>query len=99
MQPILNRYQRARVRVQEKKSQWKSFFYNAGELVGFMARFFKEVVKPPYEWREIFYQRYLVRYKTTFLICLTGFIIGAVLTIHTRPSMAALGACSLIPGM
>src|SRR5258708_28155121 len=99
MQPILNRYQRARVRVQEKKSQWKSFFYNAGDLVSFMARFFKEVVKPPYEWREILYQCYLVGYKSTFLIGLTGFIMGVVLTIQTRPSMAAFGAISLIPGM
>src|SRR5258706_7053138 len=99
MQPILNRYHRARVRVQEKKSQWKSFFYNAGDLVAFMARFFKEVVRPPYEWREILYQCYLVGYKSTFLIGLTGFIMGAVLTIQTRPSMAAFGAIALIPGM
>src|SRR5258708_22952690 len=99
MQPILNRYQRARVRVQEKKSQWKSFFYNAGDMVSFMARFFKEVVKPPYEWREILYQCYLVGYKSTFLIGLTGFIMGVVLTIQTRPSMASFGAISMIPGM
>src|ERR1700744_59894 len=99
MQPILNRYNRARVRVQEKKSQWRSFFYNAGDLVSFMARFFKEVVRPPYEWREIFYQCYLVGYKSPFLIGLTSFIMGAVLTIQSRPSMAAFGAISLIPGM
>jgi phospholipid/cholesterol/gamma-HCH transport system permease protein len=96
MQPVLNRY---KVRVREKRSQWKSFFYNAGDLVGFMARFFKEVLKPPYEWREILYQCYLVGYKSTFLIGLTGFIMGLVLTIQTRPSMAAFGAISLIPGM
>ncbi|MBS1659762.1 MAG: ABC transporter permease, partial [Bacteroidetes bacterium] len=85
MIPILNRYQR--------------FFHEAGDLVSFMARFFKELVKPPYEWREIFYQAYLVGYKSTFLISLTGFIMGAVLTIQTRPSMAAFGAVSMIPGM
>src|ERR1700743_3264322 len=96
MQPILNRY---KVRVREKRSQWKTFLYNAGDLVSFMARFFKEVVKPPYEWREILYQCYLVGYKSTFLIGLTGFIMGVVLTIQTRPSMAAFGAISMIPGM
>jgi phospholipid/cholesterol/gamma-HCH transport system permease protein len=64
-----------------------------------MLRFFKEVFKPPYEWREIFYQCYLVGYKSTFLIGLTAFIMGAVLAIQTRPSMAAFGAISLIPGM
>jgi len=99
MEPVLNRYQRARIRVREKKSQWKGFFYNAGDLVGFMGRFFREVWKPPYEWREVLYQCYLVGYKSTFLIGLTGFIMGVVLTIQTRPSMAAFGAISLIPGM
>ncbi len=99
MQSIPSRYHRVRARVQEKRSQWKTFFYNAGDLVAFMARFFKEVVRPPYEWREIMYQCYLVGYKSTFLIGLTGFIMGAVLTIQTRPSMASFGAVSLIPGM
>ncbi|HWB94259.1 MAG TPA: ABC transporter permease [Puia sp.] len=88
MQPILNRYQRT-----------KSFLFKAGDLTAFMLRFFKEAVKPPYEWREIFYQCYLVGYKSTFLIGLTAFIMGAVLTIQSRPAMAAFGAISLIPGM
>jgi phospholipid/cholesterol/gamma-HCH transport system permease protein len=99
MQPGLNSYQKAKVRITAKRSEWKQFLHGAGNLVAFMARFFKEVVKPPYEWREIFYQCYLVGYKSTFLIALTGFIMGVVLTIQTRPSMAAFGAISLIPGM
>jgi phospholipid/cholesterol/gamma-HCH transport system permease protein len=99
MQPILNPYQKAKVRITEKRSQWKAIFHGAGNLVAFMARFFKELVKPPYEWREILYQCYLVGYKSTFLIGLTAFIMGVVLTIQTRPSMAAFGAISLIPGM
>jgi phospholipid/cholesterol/gamma-HCH transport system permease protein len=99
MQSSLNPYQRAKVRITEKRSEWKQFFHGAGNLVAFMARFFKEVVKPPYEWREILYQCYLVGYKSTFLIGLTGFIMGVVLTIQTRPSMASFGAISMIPGM
>jgi phospholipid/cholesterol/gamma-HCH transport system permease protein len=99
MQPVLKPYQRVKVRVIEKRTQMKGFFYGAGDLVSFMARFFKEVLKPPYEWREILYQCYLVGYKSTFLIGLTGFIMGLVLTIQTRPSMAAFGAVALIPGM
>jgi phospholipid/cholesterol/gamma-HCH transport system permease protein len=99
MQPVLNRYQQAKVRITAKRSEWKQFFHGAGNLVAFMARFFKEVIKPPYEWREILYQCYLVGYKSTFLIGLTAFIMGVVLTIQTRPSMAAFGAISLIPGM
>ncbi len=99
MLPSLNPYQKAKVRITEKRSEWKQFFHGAGNLVAFMARFFKEVVKPPYEWREILYQCYLVGYKSTFLIGLTGFIMGVVLTIQTRPSMASFGAISMIPGM
>jgi phospholipid/cholesterol/gamma-HCH transport system permease protein len=85
--------------VQEKKSQWKEYLYRAGDLTAFMFRFFREVFKPPYEWREILYQCYLVGYKSTFLIGLTAFIMGVVLTIQSRPSMAAFGAISMIPGM
>lgn len=90
MQPILNRYRRSGIR---------DYFHRAGDLVAFMLRFFKEVCLPPYEWREIFYQCYLVGYKSTFLISLTAFIMGVVLTIQSRPSMASFGAISLIPGM
>ena len=99
MEPILNRYQRAKVRVREKRSQWKRSLNNAGDLVAFMGRFVSEFWKPPYEWREVLYQCYLVGYKSTFLIGLTGFIMGVVLTIQSRPSMAQFGAISMIPGM
>ncbi len=99
MQPALNRFQRTRLRVREKRSQWKESLYKAGDLTAFMLRFFREAVKPPYEWREIFYQCYLVGYRSTFLIGLTAFIMGAVLTIQSRPAMASFGAISLIPGM
>ncbi|HTR28458.1 MAG TPA: ABC transporter permease [Puia sp.] len=99
MEPVLNRYQRARIQVREKRSQWKRGLYHAGDLVAFMGRFFREVWKPPYEWREVLYQCYLVGYKSTFLIGLTGFIMGVVLTIQSRPAMSQFGAISLIPGM
>jgi phospholipid/cholesterol/gamma-HCH transport system permease protein len=99
MQPILKQYQQTKFRVREKRAQYKRFFAGAGDMVAFMLRFFKEVVRPPYEIREILYQCFLVGYKSTFLIGLTSFIMGAVLTIQTRPAMAAFGAISMIPGM
>src|ERR1700761_2489171 len=99
MQTIPTRFQRTKTRMREKRSQWKDYFYRAGDLTAFMLRFFREAVKPPYEWREIFYQCYLVGYKSTFLIGLTAVFMGAVLSIQSRPSMAAFGAISLIPGM
>jgi phospholipid/cholesterol/gamma-HCH transport system permease protein len=99
MQPILKQYHRTRLRVQEKRAKYERFFSGAGDLVAFMLRFFKEAVRPPYEFREIMYQCYLVGYKSTFLIGLTSFIMGAVLTIQSRPAMATFGAIALIPGM
>jgi len=99
MQPLLNTYQKTKTKIIRRRSEFQKFFYEAGDLVIFTGRFFREVFKPPYEWREILYQCYLVGYKSTFLIGLTGFIMGLVLTIQTRPSMAAFGAVSLIPGM
>src|SRR6202042_451502 len=62
-------------------------------------RFFREAIRPPYEWKETLYQCYQVGYKSTFLIGITGFIMGLVLTIQTRPSMAKFGAVSMIPAM
>src|SRR5579859_1514497 len=81
------------------KDHMKSFFYQGGDIVAFTGRFFRVAFKPPYEWQEAVYQCYLVGYKSIFLIGLTGFIMGVVLTIQTRPSMASFGAVSLIPGM
>src|SRR5450631_1379468 len=99
MQRTLHPFQKAKTKVIQKRSDLKRFFYDAGDLVSFAGRFFREVVRPPYEWRETLYQCFQVGYKSTFLIGLTGFIMGLVLTIQTRPSMAAFGAVSMIPGM
>ncbi|HWK07727.1 MAG TPA: ABC transporter permease [Puia sp.] len=99
MSASLDPYQKAKVGVTQKRSDLKTFFYSAGDGVAFAGRFFREVFRPPFEWREVLYQCYLVGYKSTFLIGLTGFIMGLVLTIQTRPSMAAFGAVSMIPGM
>ena len=77
----------------------KNKFYKTGDQIAFGARFFKEVFKPPYQWKEIIFQCYLVGYKSLVLIGITGFIMGLVLTIQSRPSLVAFGAESLIPGM
>lgn len=99
MAQSLNPYSKAKKRITEKSGDWRAILYGAGDMVTFAGRFFREVFKPPYELREALYQCYLVGYKSTFLIGLTGFIMGLVLTIQTRPSMAAFGAVSMIPGM
>lgn len=92
-------YQKAKIQVTRKRSDLKQFLYSAGDMVSFAGRFFRVGVKPPYEWREMLYQCYLVGYKSIPLIGITGFIMGLVITIQTRPSMSVFGAVSMLPGM
>lgn len=61
--------------------------------------FFKEVVKPPYEFKEIVRQCYEVGYKSLPLITLTGFVTGLVFTKQSRPSLAEFGASSWLPSL
>ena len=62
-------------------------------------RFFKEMIKPPYEFHEFVKQCYLIGYKSFPLVAITGFIMGLVLTIQSRPTLAAFGAESWLPSM
>jgi phospholipid/cholesterol/gamma-HCH transport system permease protein len=68
-------------------------------LTTFSLRFFKEVIKPPYEFNELMKQSFLIGYKSLPLVAITGFIIGLVLTIQSRPTLAKFGSESLLPAM
>ncbi|NLR67710.1 ABC transporter permease [Chitinophaga varians] len=65
----------------------------------FILRFFAEVFRPPYEFRETVKQCYNVGYKSFALVSLTGFITGMVFTNQSRPSLAEFGATSWLPGL
>ena len=75
------------------------FFISIYDVVKFIGRFFKEVVKPPYEGAEIIRQCYNVGYKSLPLITLTGFITGLVFTKQSRPSLSEFGATSWLPSL
>ena len=75
------------------------FFIDLYSALQFIIRFFKEMFKPPYEFKEIIRQCYEVGYKSLFLITLTGFITGLVFTKQSRPSLADVGATSWIPSL
>ena len=77
----------------------KAFFYEMGRTMLFGLRFFREAISPPYEFKEIFKQCYNVGYKSLPLVIITGFIMGIVLTIQSRPTLAEFGAESWLPGM
>ena len=75
------------------------FFIDLNSALQFVLRFFKEVLRPPYEFKEVVRQCYQVGYKSLFLITLTGFITGLVFTKQSRPSLSEFGAASWLPSL
>ena len=80
-------------------SVFKKFFLEIASITIFTWHFFKEVFKPPYEFNELLKQSFLIGYKSLPLVAVTGFIIGLVLTIQSRPTLAKFGAESWLPAM
>jgi len=76
-----------------------AFFKEIGEMSYFTSRFFKEVFKPPFEFKELLHQCYSMGNKSLLLVGITGFIIGLVLTLQTRPTLMEFGAVSWMPSM
>jgi len=77
----------------------KSFFEETGSLSFFAARFFKEVFKRPFEYKEFLRQCYYMGNRSLLLVGVTGFIIGLVFTLQSRPKMMELGAVAWLPSM
>ncbi|MDX1278494.1 ABC transporter permease [Oceanihabitans sediminis] len=77
----------------------KSFFVEIGELSLFATRFFKELFSRPFETKELLNQCFNIGYRSLLLVSVTGFIIGLVLTMQTRPTLEDFGAESWMPSM
>jgi phospholipid/cholesterol/gamma-HCH transport system permease protein len=77
----------------------KNIFKDTGDVTLFTIRFFKEVFNPPFEFKEFIRQCYVIGYKSLPLVAITGFIMGLVLTIQSRPVLVEFGAESWLPGM
>lgn len=76
-----------------------NFFREVGQVTSFAAKFFRQVFLPPYEFKELAKQCYIIGYKSLPLVGVTGFIMGLVLTIQLRPTLADFGAESWLPAM
>lgn len=86
----------------EKVSPFKGmtdFLIEISDLTRFTVKFFKQVFLPPYEFEELLKQCFIVGYKSLPLVAITGFIMGLVLTIQTRPTLSEFGAESWLPAM
>ena len=77
----------------------KSFFTEIGELSNFAGRFFKEVFTRPFEFKELLRQCYNMGNRSLFLVGITGFILGLVFTLQSRPTLLEFGAQSWMPSM
>ncbi len=77
----------------------KNIFIDAGNVTLFTARFFKEIFRPPFEIKEFIRQFYNIGFRSLPLVAITGFIMGLVLTLQSRPTLAEFGAESWLPGM
>lgn len=77
----------------------ETFLNEIGGLSLFTSKFFRELFRPPYEYKEFLKQSYTIGLSTLPLIGITAFIMGLVLTLQSRPVMAEFGAESWLPGM
>jgi phospholipid/cholesterol/gamma-HCH transport system permease protein len=76
-----------------------AFAIGMSDGASFLKRFFVEALWRPFHVREIIKQCYEVGYRSLPLITLTGFVTGIVFTKQSRPSLAAFGATSWLPGL
>lgn len=77
----------------------KDIVEELGVLTGFAFDIFKQLFRPPFEHTELLKQAYRIGVKTLPLVLITGFILGIVLTLQSRPVLIDFGADSLLPGM
>lgn len=81
------------------KEALRNFLTEVGEIAYFTARFFKEVWRPPYEFKEFLRQCFNIGNRSFFLVGITGFIIGLVFTLQSRPTLEQFGAVSWMASM
>jgi phospholipid/cholesterol/gamma-HCH transport system permease protein len=79
--------------------RFKRMLINLSDVARFVGQFFKDVLQPPYEFKEIVRQCYEVGVRSLPLISLTGFITGIVFTNQSRPSLSEFGATSWLPSL
>jgi phospholipid/cholesterol/gamma-HCH transport system permease protein len=76
-----------------------NFLTDFADGVLFVTKFVRETFSRKFEVREFFHQCFAIGYKSLSLISVTGFIMGFVLTIQSRPALVSFGAETMLPGM
>jgi phospholipid/cholesterol/gamma-HCH transport system permease protein len=70
-----------------------------GSIAYFTGRFFRNAFYPRFEWSELLRQCTENGYRSLPLVGITAFIMGLVLTVQSRPTLANFGAESMLPSM
>lgn len=81
------------------RDRLEDLFTGIYDAYRFILRFFKQAVRPPFDFQEITRQCYEIGYKSLPLITLTGFVTGIVFTKQSRPSLVVFGATSWLPSL
>ena len=82
-----------------KTTEASNFLTDFADVLLFVTRTVKETFSREFEFKEFLHQCYQIGNKTLPLISITGIIMGLVLTIQARPSLAKFGADAMLPGM
>lgn len=83
--------------LEQARAGSKSLLGTTGEISLFALRAARQIVIPPFEFRETMRQLYELGVRSAPLIAVSGLAVGAVLSMHTRVSLARFGAESMIP--
>jgi phospholipid/cholesterol/gamma-HCH transport system permease protein len=82
-----------------KTEEASNFLTDFADVILFLTRTVKETFTRDFEFKEFLRQCFQIGNKTLPLISVTGVIMGLVLTIQSRPSLAKFGADAMLPGM
>ena len=76
-----------------------SFLEEVGDVSRFTFRFFSELFKTRFEFKEFLRQCFYIGNKSIGLVMITAFIMGLVITIQSRPTLVDFGAEAWLPKM
>lgn len=82
-----------------REGRTAKLFIEIAEITRFTGRLMRQFFKPPFEHSEFFRQCYKIGLQSLPLISLTGFILGLVITLQSRPVLVEFGAEVWLPGM
>lgn len=77
----------------------QEFLSDMGGIATFSGKFFREFFRPRWDLTEFVRQGYEIGVRSLMLVGITGFIMGLVLTLQSRPIMMEFGAEAMLPSM